>query len=47
MIMKEVKFKSIMVMSNPNMYETHLQIISDALVTKNGILGTVRNPEDE
>ncbi len=41
-----MKFKSIMLFSNPFMYETHMQIMSDALIAKNGIIGTVREPSD-
>ena len=44
--LREMKFKSIMVFSNPFMYETHMQIMSDALITKNGIIGTIRDPND-
>lgn len=38
-----MRFASLFLMSNPFMYETHMQIMSDALVTKNGKLGTVRD----
>jgi hypothetical protein len=31
-----------MVFSNPFMYETHMQIMSDALISEDGILGTVK-----
>ncbi len=44
-IVSEKKIKAIMVMSNPYMYETHMQIMSDALISKDGILGTRRSPD--
>ncbi len=33
-------------MSNPYMYETHMQIMSDVLISKDGKLGSKRAPED-
>jgi hypothetical protein len=42
-VMRDMKFKSIMLFTNPYMYETHMQIMSDVLITKNGLLGTVRS----
>ena len=39
-------FKCVMIFSNPYMYEPHIQIVSDALISKNGILGTVRAKSD-
>ena len=45
-IVSQKKIKGIMVMSNPYMYETNMQIISDTLISKDGILGTKRLPND-
>jgi hypothetical protein len=46
-MVSEKKIKAIMVMSNPYMYETHMQIISDALISKDGILGNKRSENDK
>lgn len=45
-IMSKMRFKGVMLFSNPFMYETHMQIMSDALISKDGLLGTVRTPKD-
>lgn len=34
------RFKNIMVFASPVMYEAHMQIFSDLLISKEGILGT-------
>lgn len=39
------KFASVMLFSNPFMYETHMQIISDVMASQGGIIGTLR-PKD-
>jgi hypothetical protein len=45
-IMNSKRFKSIMVFSNPYLYETHMQIMSDVLISKEGRMGTVRSTND-
>jgi len=45
-ILREMRFKSIMLFSNPFLYETHMQVMSDALISKEGLIGTVRDPSE-
>ena len=45
-IIREMRFKSIMLFSSPFLYETHMQVMSDALITKEGLIGTVRDPSE-
>ena len=45
-IIREWRVKACFMMSNPNLWEMHMQIISDALISKNGEIGTVRGATD-
>ncbi|TNV77271.1 hypothetical protein FGO68_gene9088 [Halteria grandinella] len=46
-IMTDRQFRTIFVMSNPYMWETHMQIMSDVLFSEQGRIGTVRAPDAE
>lgn len=36
-----------MIFSTPFMFEAHIQVISDILISKNGIIGTQRDINDK
>ena len=45
-ILNEYRCRAVFMMSNPYMWETHMQIVSDIVISKDGKIGTVRGPGD-